>query len=402
MNAGALSTALQPLLGRLERHLTAQRLLWLLTLLCFLIAWNRGIALLYGLFALLAALLLISWVLPWWAMRSVQLQRWQQGDAVAGGNVMLAYRLHSPRPQYFLHLLEQLPGQPPQGHFLPQLQPEQEWQLPYACARRGVFSLPPTDVRCAWPFGFVERRHRTLSAATTLTVLPHTFPIRRLPQPLTDNPVMEGADSFLSRGAHSEFAGVRPYRDGDSLRQVHWAASARQQQLVVREYHSYDTPSWLVVVDGQAGSALGEGTDTTFEYAIQMAASLLQFAARQQLSLTVVVGCAQPLRLTVTAGMRDIRPQLEALAAVQDDGALPYQQVLEYELSQHAARPVLITVRRQSQALQPHRHSGHIDIVYADDSFVHPLRSYREGWQDLGPVQRLHLHRRSQLAQEWA
>src|SRR5690606_41705361 len=74
-----------PLLHWLAQHITAPRLLWLLALLCFLIAWNRGIALLYGLLALILALLLVSWVLPGWMMRGLQVQRQVLGNAVAGG-----------------------------------------------------------------------------------------------------------------------------------------------------------------------------------------------------------------------------------------------------------------------------------------------------------------------------
>ncbi len=402
--ASGLEAPQHQLLQWLAQHITAPRLLWLLALLCFLIAWNRGIALLYGLLALILALLLVSWVLPGWMMRGLQVQRQVLGNAVAGGAVRLRYRFAGRRPVFYLHIREQLPGtEQADGHFLAQIRPGDELTLSYTTPQRGVFTLPPVQLSCAWPFGFIERQLPATGPGLELLVWPQWFPVRQLPQPATDNPVMEGADSFLSRGAHSEFAGVRPYRDGDSMRLVHWAASARQQQLVVREFHSYDTPSWLMIVDAQAGNALGQGADTTFEYALQIAASLLHYAQENHLRLTLVISGRQPLRLTLEPGTRDLRDHLDALARVTDDGDTPYAQIIQQELAALQEQPVLLTVRRSSQPLAVTPRGGHLDVVYADDSFVHPLQQYPEGWRTLKPgVLQLQLHRRSQLAQIFA
>lgn len=397
----ATAASLQPFMSWLGRHVTAHRVLWLLALLSFLIAWNRGIALLYGLLALILALLLVSWVLPWWMLRGVQVQRQPLEHSSAGGRVRLQYEFHCPRPVYYLRIQEQMPGAVRSDeHFLAQVQPGDHVTLSFLTPQRGVFSLKRARLSCAWPFGFVERHRASSGPRTDILVRPAAFPIRRLPHPATDNPVMEGADSFLSRGAHSDFAGVRPHRDGDSMRLVHWAASARQQQLVVREFHSYDTPSWLVVVDAQAGNALGEGAETSFEYALQIAASMLHYAQEQQLRLTLVVGCRQPLHLTLEPGTRDLGEHLDALARVTDDGQLPYAQLVQQALAAQPQQPVLLTVRRSSQELAVQNGGGHLDVVFADDSFAHPLQSYPEGWRRIKPgVLRLHLHRTSHLAQ---
>ncbi|MCA6063136.1 DUF58 domain-containing protein [Thalassolituus marinus] len=404
MSAG-LEAQLKPLAEWLGRYINAHRFLWLMSLVCFVIAWNRGIALLYGLLALMLSLILISWVMPWWSLRKLSMTRVQQGVASAGQNVSLNYHFATQKPAFFLRLTEHIPGNSDADtalsqHFLASVSANDNVTLSYPCQQRGVFDLPPAILHSSWPFGFVQRRIRITQSATRIIVAPRVFAIRNLPRPVSDNALPQGADSFLSRSAHSEFAGVRPYRDGDSMKHVHWGASARQQQLVVREFHSYDAPSWLVVVDGQAGQSIGEGADNTFEYAIQIAASLLLYAQKNQLQLKVVVGSQRPLLVDVNAGARDISEQLQALAWAVADGSQNYQQQIINALNDVQDSPLLLTVRRDSQTLSLPPLAGHIDVVYNDESFAQPLKKYHEGWtgQADGSL-RLDLHRLSKLAQ---
>ena len=63
----ALIVALEPVL----RHFNLHRFLWLFTVVCALIAWNRGLALLWGMVAFLLAALLLSWGMCWLALRGV-------------------------------------------------------------------------------------------------------------------------------------------------------------------------------------------------------------------------------------------------------------------------------------------------------------------------------------------
>ncbi|WP_420591634.1 DUF58 domain-containing protein [Bacterioplanoides sp.] len=410
-----LSQRLRPLMLWLETHVNPHRFLWLMSLLCFLIAWNRGIALLYGLVALMLALIIISWLGPWWNLRRLNPHRQQVGRASAGQTLTLRYRFANRKPAFFLSLLEQLPGdEQPQSHFISQLPPDGELEVNYDCPQRGVFQLAPCQLSSGWPFGFLQRRIRLANDPCKVEIYPRCFAVQKLDQPISDHPLPQDSASVLSRNAHSEFAGVRPYRQGDSLKHVHWAASARQQQLVMREFHSYQTPSWLMIIDGQRGSAAGDGADSSFEYALQIGASLLQYAQQQQLHFKLVITSKEPVVLDNTSGHSDLDDQLSALARVCDDGDLDYdvavaqalqqygqQQYQQYGL-QHGGQPSLITVRTNRQALSLDHIAGHIDIVYNENSLDIPMARYPEGWsQPAANTRRLELHRLSNLAQVW-
>ena len=65
-----------------------------------------------------------------------------------------------------------------------------------------------------------------------MLVYPH--PHGRLPLPAEDAR-NAGARAHTGAGA-DEWAGLRPFRDGDSPRQVDWKAYAREAPLLVKEY----------------------------------------------------------------------------------------------------------------------------------------------------------------------
>ncbi|MCV2491391.1 DUF58 domain-containing protein [Geodermatophilus sp. YIM 151500] len=99
-------------------------------------------------------------------------------------------------------------------------------------ARRGRHLLGPLRLRLVDPFGLVERTV-TGTGTTPLLVLPRVRPLRGA-GPAGGHG--EGADgSRKAVAVHGEDdVSLRPYRHGDDLRKVHWRATARTGELMVR------------------------------------------------------------------------------------------------------------------------------------------------------------------------
>lgn len=116
-----------------------------------------------------------------------------------------------------------------------------------ACPRRGLFELGPVEARHTDPFGLAER-HSRLGSTARLIVTPAAVPL---------------AASVLSgvRGAEGTVAAriqsnpsdddvmTREYRHGDPMRRVHWAATARHGELMVRQEESAVSPEASLVMD---------------------------------------------------------------------------------------------------------------------------------------------------------
>ena len=107
----------------------------------------------------------------------------------------------------------------------------QHVDLPVAAPARGVVTLDRLRLTTTHPFGLF-RTWTWVHAPIEMLVYPR--PHGSLPMP-GENGRKAGSRSRGDAGA-DEWRGLRPFRDGDSPRQVDWKAYAREAPLLVKEY----------------------------------------------------------------------------------------------------------------------------------------------------------------------
>ncbi len=110
--------------------------------------------------------------------------------------------------------------------------------------RRGPIGATGWSLGTSDPLGFFRGRRSSPDAEVAL-VLPRFASLagRRQPREL------EAAAAAPRAGAGNELFGIREYRPGDSLRRIHWRASARHGELVVREYEPPGLQTLTILVD---------------------------------------------------------------------------------------------------------------------------------------------------------
>ncbi|HXY75823.1 MAG TPA: DUF58 domain-containing protein [Steroidobacteraceae bacterium] len=104
-------------------------------------------------------------------------------------------------------------------------------ELPLPPAERGIVHLERLRVATAHPFGLF-RAWTWIHSPNVLLVYPR--PLGRQPMPTARGP--QSAARARGGADADEWAGLRPFRDGDSPRQVDWKAYAREAPLLVKEY----------------------------------------------------------------------------------------------------------------------------------------------------------------------
>jgi uncharacterized protein (DUF58 family) len=113
------------------------------------------------------------------------------------------------------------------------LQGKQRIDLPVAAPARGIVQIDRLRLTTTHPFGLF-RAWTWVHAPIQMIVYPR--PHGSLPMP-AENGRKWGLRSQGHSGA-DEWRGLRPFRDGDSPRQVDWKAYAREAPLLVKEYSS--------------------------------------------------------------------------------------------------------------------------------------------------------------------
>ena len=113
--------------------------------------------------------------------------------------------------------------------------------LKYETRQRGVLQLQRLRISSRFPLGLFLT-WSVLNFARTALVYPRPADNETLPPRHTRAGSGEGN---LGRGS-DDFAGLRNYRPGDSLRHIHWKALAKEQGLLTRQFSGEDSLElWL-------------------------------------------------------------------------------------------------------------------------------------------------------------
>jgi uncharacterized protein (DUF58 family) len=162
--------------------------------------------------------------------------------------------------------------------------------------RRGVFPVGPLVVEHEDPFGMARSVVAT-GNSDKIIVVPA---ISQLP---AGGPVLaegEGSAQLVQRRVtgNDDDLSTREYRPGDALRRVHWRASARHNQLMVRQEEHRSFPDARIVVDTRSDGYPDADIDRdvwprslnsdTFEWVVRMLASLAVHLDDSGFRVTVV------------------------------------------------------------------------------------------------------------------
>ncbi len=260
-------------------------------------------------------------------------------------------------------------------------------RYPVTGVQRGVHNVGPLRVTITDPLGLV-RRHTSLGEPTPVTIAPALVPLAALPISAGESGgSLHSSTSHLGEGADNLIA--RPYAPGDSMRRIHWRATAHRDQLMVRQEEKESTPRAIVILDRavtrwlpQAGQS--EAKDPAFETMLSMCVSV---AARLMFEGYLVHICDQdgtelcdPLADDV-----DIPGMLGAFATLTTHGADRWDQ-LRTLAPEGGAGPVVLLTRGvtvdEAAAIAPLAHSSTFAVLFAADADEHALdECHHAGWR---------------------
>jgi uncharacterized protein (DUF58 family) len=117
--------------------------------------------------------------------------------------------------------------------------------------------------------------------------------------------------------------GVRDYRPGDDLRYIHWPATARRHEPVIREREIDLHPFLTLLVDLDARHRAGTGEQSTLEFVVRTSASLVWSATAAGYLVQLSGACRRGLEVPAGQGQHHLAFALGELIRVEQDGATP-------------------------------------------------------------------------------
>lgn len=214
------------------------------------------------------------------------------------------------------------------------LQASQSVKIPLEITplRRGVIRFDDLRVLLPDPFGLFQRCRKVHAPATTLTVLPKRFRLPPIELPGGAAFRMSGEANSNANGTSGEFMGLRDYRPGDSLRQIHWKSWARTGRPIVKELEDTFYPRYGLIVD----TLSCEQSDEAFEETISVAASFAATLDTNESLLDLMFINNQAHIVTAGRGLDRAEKLLEVLAAVSPERVEKYAELSKLVLLHRA------------------------------------------------------------------
>ena len=176
-------------------------------------------------------------------------------------------------------------------------------------SRRGVYPQQKTNIATGFPLGLWTAR-RELKPEGELLVWPKTVALKDLPQLGGKSDSVVGATRDKA-GYDGDVIGVRPFRDGDSLRSIHWAQTARRETLIVCERQSKAQQTVVIHVRTSAQQPTDLLERDNDEWLIRIAASISKEFISHSWGVQLQIGDRS---IHVEAGQRGIATVMDALA----------------------------------------------------------------------------------------
>ncbi|WEV59914.1 DUF58 domain-containing protein [Bifidobacterium sp. ESL0728] len=188
-----------------------------------------------------------------------------------GDSVKVDVNISNPGKSPTVSVLGDLPmGEMHQRFRIPALAPgkAKDEQVEFRATSRAILPVGPLKISKGDPFGIV-RHEQSLSQSVQVFIHPQTVFLNSLDSGIFRD--LEGSPSGQVVDDDLDFYGLREYRPGDDMRNVHWLSSAKTGTMMVRQYEATkrtDTSITLGV------NPTDYSTEDEFELAVSVAASI--------------------------------------------------------------------------------------------------------------------------------
>jgi uncharacterized protein (DUF58 family) len=315
---------LRPPVPRRGNRLTLEGALFIgLTLLIGMAAVNSGHNLLYLVFSVMLALLLVSGALARLNLRGLSVQRRYPLEFHCDQPVPVHLEIHNAkrlfasfalRVQDFL--IPENPGREGEEPirvtaFAPMVRPGRTARrtMYLRLPRRGLYRMVSLRVISRHPFGFFQRALR-LDVGGQLLVFPRLVPTHLL-APYVQSAL--GEREADRKGVGMGLFGIRNYQPGDPARLIHWKQSAKGQGLKLKEFEEERSLAFRLILDLRCADPQATAQGDDFEKAVSLTASLARHLLQHDCSVALWTSYG---RVAMGAGRLQLQRILRALACV--------------------------------------------------------------------------------------
>jgi uncharacterized protein (DUF58 family) len=188
-----------------------------------------------------------------------------------------------------------------------------EWNI--TLSKRGAYIFTGVRQATSYPWGFWRSWYDCLISQTVL-VYPSFTPLEKLDIPVGRRYQPGGIALSSNLGDSTEFVATREFREGDSLRVIHWASWARTGKPVVKEFQEEFFCRIAVVLDTFL-QRTGPSRVEEFEQVISLSAAVADQLAREEYVIDLFAAGPELYQLQAGRSLAHLENVLDILACVE-------------------------------------------------------------------------------------
>jgi uncharacterized protein (DUF58 family) len=214
------------------------------------------------------------------------------------------------------------------------------------CLRRGQYTLGSYTLTAADPLGLF-RRERVVGRVQRILIYPDAVDLPFF-DPLVGLSQAYGAGPWLQAQISPNVSSIREYSSGDSLRHIHWGSTAHSGQLMVKLFdpdrsHSSAKNIW-VVLDMQRDAQTGSGVQSSEEYGVSIAASLVKKYIESGWPVGFMTASDRKYIFAPESGSRHFEEIASTLAMIKAEGEIAVEQLILSESSRFDINTLIIVI----------------------------------------------------------
>jgi len=312
----------------------------------FLFAYLTAIRPAYTVAYALGILFLVAWAWPKLASRGITIERTLDAGIPTVGEAFeeaftVRKRSAVPAPWVEVTDLSRVRDYHP-GRVISLTGERSSWSSRGIYRQRGWVTFGPTRVRISEPFGLFKHEIRQ-NQKNQVLVYPR---VRQLPELLM--PATQHAGTAQRTGNWADYppetGGVRDYAPGDAYGRIHWPLSQKHQQLMSKTFEQPLTADLYIVLDLDRAIHVGEGEESTLEYAVSLAASVAIQIHERGRRVGLIANDARGTLLEPHRAVRQDRVILDYLAIARADGTQSLARAMAWEKLRRLPRRAIAVI----------------------------------------------------------
>lgn len=310
----------------------------------------------------LLALIVLSYFFSWWSIRKVKAE-----VHILTSNPQVGHYLEEtvtawntdwmPKLLMEIHHKTALPSH--HNRRLINLLPRQSfsWNYRNLCQRRGLYGVGDLELTGGDPLGLFSRKLQAGGSQQVL-VNPATIALPDFILPWGKESG-EGYEKRRFQFANQVVSGIREYAFGDSFSHIHWPTTARLSKFMSKVFDkepSGPAGDIWIAVDLNESSQAGEGTESTAEYGITIAASLVKKYLDVNHNIGLISWGGKPEVIIPQRGTSHLKQLMEILALADIKGDSPLVEVIK-SLEGHLTHQTILIL------ITPAKHEEIMDLI---------------------------------------